>query len=498
MNPLLITTFLPLIGLIFILFICEKNTKLIKTSALIVSLITFISSVVMLVGYDKTAGGYQYLIDVDWIPALDAGFRIGVDGVSILIVMLTTFITPIAIFASFNSITKHIKQYYTLFLLLEFAMLGVFVSLDLILFYVFWEMVLIPMYFLIGIWGGKERIYATVKFFIFTLAGSLLLLVGIVWLGKFVGTDILNTTAGFTSDLRLISDNVAQIPVDLQNTLFWLFAISFLIKVPVVPLHTWLPDAHTEAPTAGSVILAGVLLKMGTYGLIRFNLTLFPEASLHYADLTAWIGVIGIIWGGLAAMVQKDMKRLVAYSSVAHMGFIVIGIFSFTGEGLSGAVLQMINHGLSTGLLFLAVGFLYDQRHTRLMADYGGVARIVPKFAVILAIGMLASIGVPGLNGFVGEFFTLLGAFRSEVLSTRAIAIVATSGVIIAAAYMLIMYKKVMFGPVTKDENKAIEDVKTNYWLIFVPILIFIVWIGVQPDFFLDYIEPGIQKFIVK
>ncbi len=494
MNQLVITLLLPLLGLLFLLFV--KNDKTVKWLALGTSLLTFASSLLVFSGFDKTLSTMQFMIDVDWIPAIDAGFRIGIDGISVWIVMLTSFITPIAIFSSFNSIKKHIKQYYSLFLLLEFAMLGVFVSLDLILFYIFWELILIPMYFLIGIWGGKDRIYATVKFFIFTLAGSLLLLIGIVWLGKYIGGDVLNLASGFTSDLTLILKQAHTIPTDMQNTLFWLFAVSFLIKVPVVPLHTWLPDAHTEAPTAGSVILAGVLLKMGTYGLIRFNLAIFPIASMNYADLMGWIALIGIIWGGLAAMVQKDMKRLVAYSSVAHMGFIVLGIFSFTADGLNGAVIQMINHGLSTGLLFLSVGFLYDQRHTRVMADYGGIARVVPKFAVVFALAMFASIGLPGLNGFVGEFFTLIGAFNSEVYTTKAIAIASASGVIVAAIYMLIMYKKVMFGEVKNTENKEIHDLKKRDWIIVLPLLLFIVWIGVQPDTFFQYIDATVQTFV--
>lgn len=496
MNLLLITLLIPLIGLIVSFFIKKEKENLIKYITLGFSLLTFISSLLMLAVFDKSVAVMQFVMDHDWIPAIDAGFRIGVDGISIWIVMLTTFITPIAMFSSFKSINRSIKEFYSLFLLLEFAMLGVFISLDLILFYTFWELILIPMYFIIGIWGGKDKIYATIKFFIFTLAGSLLLLIGIVWLGNYVGETILQLPTGFTSDILLIQKNAHLIPLDIQNTMFWLFAISFLIKVPVVPLHTWLPDAHTEAPTAGSVILASVLLKMGTYGLIRFNLGFFNAASINYADIMALLAVVGIIWGGLAAMVQKDMKRLVAYSSVAHMGFIVLGIFSFTADGLNGAVLQMVNHGLSTGLLFLCVGFIYEQRHTRLMSEYGGIAAVVPRFAVVLALAMFASIGLPGLNGFVGEFYTLIGAFQSEVLSTKAFAIVGTTGVIIAAVYMLIMYKNVMFGEVTKSVNKSIHDLKLSDWVIVLPILFFIVFIGVQPNIFFEYIRKSVELLL--
>jgi NADH-quinone oxidoreductase subunit M len=487
---------LPLLSSLVILLL--KDEKTIKYTSVIFSVITFIASIFLYTSFDLEATGFQFETQYNWINVFGSTIHIGIDGISLILVLLTTFLMPIVLLTSFSSITKKIKQYYSLMMLLEFAVLGVFISMDLLLFYIFWELILIPMYFVIGIWGGKDRIYATVKFFIFTLFGSLLMLVGLVWLSSYVGSEILHTSSGFTTDLIAISEVANQIPYDLQNTLFWLFAISFLIKVPVFPLHTWLPDAHTEAPTPGSVILAGVLLKMGTYGLIRFNLDLFPAASANYADTMATLAVIGIIYGGIAAMIQKDMKRLVAYSSVAHMGFIVLGIFSFTHEGMQGAIIQMVNHGLSTGLLFICVGFLYEQTHTREISKYGGFARIVPKFAVVFALAMFASVGLPGLNGFVGEFYTLLGAFTSEIFTTKAFAIIGASGVIVAAIYLLLMYKGVMFGQYSNTTDHTIKDLNTKYWIIVLPLLLFIFWIGVYPKPFFEISDKSVETNLIK
>ncbi len=376
-------------------------------------------------------------------------------------------------------------------------MTGVFVSLDLFLFYIFWELILIPMYFLIGIWGGKERIYAAVKFFIFTMVGSLLMLVAIVWLASYVGK-VADIPSGFTTNYLIISKHSPMIPMAYQQWIFWAFALSFLIKVPVFPLHTWLPDAHTEAPTAGSVILAGVLLKMGTYGLVRFNLELFPQASFEYAHLISWLAVIGIIYGALVAMIQSDFKRLVAYSSVSHLGFVVLGIFSMTAEGLQGAIIQMVNHGLSTGMLFLCVGMIYDRRHTREIAEFGGLARVMPAFTVFFAIAMLASVGLPGLNGFVGEFLTLLGAFKSPFLANQWFAIIAATGVIFAAIYLLWMFRRVMFGTIENPANSHLPDIDKREWTVLVPIVIFIVWIGVYPSMFMKYSENSTRKLVNK
>ncbi len=498
MTALFITLFLPLVGSLLLLFFKKENTKAIKNTALGISIATFVVSLFLFFGFDSNNPGFQYVFEAKWITAFDAGFRIGIDGMSMLLVMLTTFITPIAIFASFNSITKREKEYYIMVMLLQFAMTGVFMALDLFLFYIFWEIILIPMYFIIGIWGGKDRLYATVKFFLFTVVGSLFMLVAIVWLGMYAGETLLKLPSGFTTNYLLIKEVAQNIPVDIQEWLFLAFALSFLIKVPLFPLHTWLPDAHTEAPTPGSVILAGVLLKMGTYGLIRFNLELFPQASFEYASLISVLAVVGIIYGALVAMVQTDIKRLVAYSSVSHLGFVVLGIFSMTAEGIQGAIIQMVNHGLSTGMLFLCVGFLYERRHTRDIAEYGGIARVMPVFTVFFAIAMFASVGLPGLNGFVGEFLTLVGAFKSPFLNSHWYSIVAASGVIFAAVYLLWMFQRVMYGTNDNPKNHNLTDMTKSEWAMLVPMVIFIVWIGVYPKSFLNISENSSRALVNK
>lgn len=383
-------------------------------------------------------------------------------------------------------------------LLLQFGMTGVFVSLDIFMFYVFWELILIPMYFIIGIWGGKDRIYAAVKFFIFTVIGSLFMLVAVVWLGYYVGNNILHLDSGFTTNFLLLKEHAPSIPFEIQKWLFAAFALSFLIKVPIFPLHTWLPDAHTQAPTPGSVILAGVLLKMGTYGLIRFNLELFPQASFEYAHILGWLGVIGIIYGALLSIVQPDIKRLVAYSSVSHMGFIVLGIFSMTTIGVQGAIIQMINHGLSTGMLFLLVGMIYERRHTREIVDYGGIARIMPVFTVFFGIAMFASVGLPGLNGFVGEYLTLLGSFQSKFYNSIWFTVIGASGVIFAAVYLLWMFQRVFFGTNDNPKNHTLEDINKKELAMVIPIVIFIVWIGVYPNTFLKVSDNYSKQLIHK
>jgi NADH-quinone oxidoreductase subunit M len=432
------------------------------------------------------------------MQSLDTGIRLGVDGMSVLLLMLTTVLMPIVVLCSFSAIEKREKEYYILLLLLEFALIGVFASLDLFLFYIFWEIILIPMYFIIGIWGGKDRIYASIKFFIFTMVGSLFMLIAIIWLGIYVGTELLQNPQGFTTNFTVIKEYSSQIPMEIQKWLFIAFALSFLIKVPIFPLHTWLPDAHTEAPTPGSVILAGVLLKMGTYGLIRFNLELFPQSAIEYASIIATLSVIGIIYGALCAMVQKDIKKLVAYSSVSHLGFVVLGIFSMTAEGLQGAIIQMINHGLSTGMLFLCVGFLYERRHTREISEYGGIAKVMPAFGVFFAIAMFASVGLPMLNGFVGEFLTLLGAFTSPFYDNIIYAILGTTGVIFAAVYLLWMWQRVMFGTVTKSENQNLKDLSKREWIILLPITVFIFWIGIYSKPFTSISENSTRALVNK
>lgn len=484
MVVLLATLFLPLIGAIVLLFLKKEAVRSIQYSALSFSVLTFLISLFLLFQFNSTHAGFQFVIDEQWIQNLDIGFRIGVDGLSLLLVLLTTFITPITILSSFQAIKDRHKLYYFMLLLLEFGMLGVFVALDTILFYVFWEIILIPMYFIVGIWGGARRIYAAIKFFLYTFVGSLFMLVAIIWLGLWGGGD-----AGFTANYFLLKDIAPSLPLQVQTWLFFAFALSFAIKVPLFPLHTWLPDAHVEAPTPGSVILAGILLKLGTYGLIRYNLELFPQASLEYATLFSTLAVIGIIYGALVAMVQSDIKKLVAYSSVSHLGFIVLGIFSMTSEGLQGALIQMINHGLSTGMLFLCVGILYERRHTREISEYGGIVSVMPKFSLLLGFAVFASAGLPGLNGFVGEFLTMLGAYTSTVYNTWVYVALAATGVILAAVYLLRFYNGVVFGPNINPKNHALPDLTgLEYWQL-VPITILLIWIGIYPSSFLQYSE---------
>jgi NADH-quinone oxidoreductase subunit M len=498
MAALILTLFIPLFGSIVLLFIKRELTSAIKTFALIMSILAFITSLFVFLQFNSADPGFQFYYEINWIPSIDAGFRIGIDGMSLLLLMLTTFLSPLTILASPGAITKREKEYYFMMLILQFAMTGVFISLDLFLFYIFWEIILIPMYFIIGIWGGKNRIYAAVKFFLFTVVGSLFMLVAIVWLGYQIGGIVEKNPAGFTTNFLTIRQFAPQISMDVQKWLFLAFALSFCIKVPLFPLHTWLPDAHTEAPTPGSVILAGVLLKMGTYGLIRFNLDLFPQASIEYSSIMAWLAVIGIIYGALLSLVQTDVKRLVAYSSVSHLGFVVLGIFSITAEGIQGAIIQMVNHGLTTGMLFLCVGVLYERRHTRDINEFGGIARIMPVFTVFFGIAMLGSVGLPGLNGFIGEYLTLFGAFRSTILHSYIYSIIAATGVIFAACYLLIMFQKVMFGDVKNPANQNLKDLSKREWVTMVPIVIFIVWIGIYPSTFLNKSENSTRILVNK
>ncbi|HET6401763.1 MAG TPA: NADH-quinone oxidoreductase subunit M [Candidatus Kapabacteria bacterium] len=493
--------FFPLLGALAA--IAVRKAEAAKWIALITSIITFAISLVVYANFNAAAGGYQLVDQFPWIvlPGITFTYFVGVDGMSMLLILLTTFLSVVTIFGTWNSITKSVPGFMALLMLLETGMLGVFCSLDLFLFYIFWEVILIPMYFIIGVWGGKRRIYAAIKFFIYTMAGSLIMLVAIIWLGIEAG----HITGHFTTDITKLLVVSRQLPIDVQHYLFLAFALSFAIKVPIFPLHTWLPDAHTEAPTAGSVILAGVLLKMGTYGLIRFCLELFPQAAFDYSTIFSVLGVIGIIYGALVSMVQTDVKRLIAYSSVAHMGFIVLGIFSMTREGLQGAVIQMINHGLSTGMLFMMFGMMYDRRHTREISEYGGLARMVPLFSVFFGIAIFASAGLPGLNGFIGEYLTIVGSFYSPVLNTWAYGVWSATGVILAAVYLLWMYQRFVFGlpkgahPAashgaehaidTSHEAHRIPDLHWRELVAVVPIVIFMFWIGIQPMNFMKTSE---------
>lgn len=482
----------PLIGGFILIFLPKNNQILIRYFGLFISAAAFIISLFILFGFDSTVADFQFVEKYSWIKNLNISYTVGLDGMSMLLIALTTFITPLTLLSSWASIQKKVKEFTFFMLMLEVGMLGVFASLDLFLFYIFWEAMLIPMYFIIGIWGGEKRIYATVKFFIYTMFGSLLMLVAIIWLAVYASSSL----GHFSTDLVELYSAAPTIATEIQNYMFLAFAFSFAIKVPLFPLHTWLPDAHVQAPTAGSVILAGVLLKMGTYGLVRFCLPLFPEASIHFAPLMSVLAIIGIIYGALVAMVQTDMKKLVAYSSVAHLGFVVLGIFAMTEESIQGAIIQMVNHGLSTGALFLLVGFIYERTHTREIADYGGIAKIVPIFSFALMFASLSSIGLPGLNGFVGEFLILLGAFKSPVLNSWWYTVFAASGVIFAAVYLLWMYQRVVFGEVKNQKLYELKDLNKREIFILVPIFIFIIWIGIYPGTFLNVSKASTKKVV--
>ena len=481
-----LVTFFPLVGMLALLFVGKEEAKTVKLVGIVTSLLTFVFSLHLYFYFDNQAQGFQFVQNVVWIGNLNIGYHVGIDGLSLLMVLLTTFLTPLALLGTWNSVEHRIREYTMMILLLETGMIGVFVSLDLFLFYVFWEAMLIPMYFIIGLWGGQDRVYAAVKFFLYTLFGSLLMLVAIIALGYAASTI---QGGSFTANLVTLYGIGPRLPAALQLWMFLAFALSFAIKVPLFPFHTWLPDAHVQAPTAGSVILAGVLLKMGTYGFIRFCVPLFPDATIRMAPYISILAVVGIVYGALVSMVQTDMKKLVAYSSVSHLGFVMLGIFAMTEEGMQGAIIQMVNHGLSTGALFLLVGMIYERTHTRAISEYGGVAKLMPVFATFLMIISLSSIGLPGLNGFVGEFLILLGTFKSSLLGSHAYAAVGALGVIFSAVYLLWMYQRVMLGPVREGalyNGHSLTDLTVREIATLIPIVLFVVWIGIYPGTFLS------------
>lgn len=477
---------IPVVGAILLFFVPKEAETLQKQISFAATLVAFVVSIPLYFQFDASVSTFQFEENHTWISGIGASYHVGIDGISLFMVLLTTFLGPLVILGSWRAITKSLKGYLFSLLLLQTGMIGTFIALDLLLFYVFWEAMLIPMYFLIGIWGGARRIYAAVKFFIYTMVGSLLMMIAILFIYWQVG----QATGVHSFDYIHLRDYL--LPVNVQSWLFLAFGLSFAIKVPMFPFHTWLPDAHVEAPTAGSVVLAGVLLKMGTYGFLRFCLPLFPNASMDYAPLISIIAVIGIIYGAWVAMVQKDVKKLVAYSSVSHLGFVMLGIFSFTHQGMQGGLIQMVNHGLSTGALFLIVGMIYERRHTRQIDDFGGLAKQIPIFTTFFMIVTLSSIGLPGLNGFVGEFLILLGAFQKNIT----LAVIAASGVIFAAVYMLWMFKRVMFGPLEKEENKTLADLNNREIGTLVPFIIFIIWIGVYAQPFLGKMEKTVDDLI--
>ncbi len=479
---------LPIAGSLLLLFVGddEQHAPLVRRIALIVSVLVFAETLLLWRRFNPGVGDFQFTEHYWWIRQFGIAYFVGVDGISLLLLVLTGFLTPLALLSSWESIHRKTRAFCICVLLLESAMMGVFVSLDLFLFYVFWDAMLIPMYFLIGIWGYERRVYAAVKFILYTLAGSVLMLIAILGLASVHYT----LTNRYSFDLLQIY--ALHIPPSQQGWFFLAFALAFAIKVPLFPFHTWLPDAHVEAPTAGSVILAGVLLKMGTYGLVRFAFPLFPQAAAWFAPYLAVLAVVGIVYGALVAMVQPDMKKLVAYSSVSHLGFVVLGIAAMNMQGVQGAVYQMLNHGVSTGGLFLIVGMLSDRRHTRLITEFGGLKRVMPHLVAAFLIVTLSSIGLPGLNGFVGEFLILLGAFQWCPRLTAC----AATGVILSATYMLWMFQRVNYGPVTNEKNAALPDLAPREWAVLVPIIAVVVLMGVLPNLFLEPIEPAVNRML--
>ncbi len=480
-----VMVFLPLVGALVIALIDSERLRAIRSVALVTSLATFLLSLPLLTRFDSSTAAMQFVEKHSWIEAIGASYFVGIDGVSLFLVLLTTFLTVLSVAASWYSVSSRVKGFMISMLFLETGMLGVFVSLDLLLFYIFWEAMLIPMYLIIGMWGGPRRVYAAVKFIIYTLAGSLLMLVGILVLYFLHHA----STGEYTFDLIKLYGSA--IPKGIELWLFLAFFVSFAIKVPMFPFHTWLPDAHVEAPTAGSVLLAGVLLKMGTYGVLRFCFPLFPRASVQAFPVIAVLAVVGIIYGALMALAQRDVKRLVAYSSVSHLGFVMLGLFAFNAQGLEGGILQMVNHGISTGALFLIVGMLYDRRHSRMMADFGGVWKEMPFFGGLFLVVTLSSIALPGLNGFAGEFLILVGAFLKSV----PLAVLAALGVILSAIYMLWMFQQVMF--VTPAEKRPVlPDVTLREKWILAPIIVLVFWIGIWPGFFLSKMHASVDDVL--
>jgi NADH-quinone oxidoreductase subunit M len=498
-----VITYIPLIGAAIIVFFFNKeSSERIKKFATAVAAVDFLVSVPLWFYFDRSATGagiFQFREIADWIPSLHVKYSFGIDGIALLLILLTTLMGVIAVYSSFSAIDHRQKEYYVLLLLLQTGMLGTFCALDFFLFYVFWEIMLVPMYFIIGIWGGPRKLYAAIKFFLYTLAGSVVMLLSILGLYFFNdgGIPLLNIKGlgnAPTFDVLQYHNIGHLIPESLQIWLFLGFFLGFAIKVPMFPFHTWLPDAHVEAPTAGSVILAAVLLKMGTYGFVRFALPILPKGTLYWLPWVVALAIIGIIYGALVSLVQKDMKRLVAYSSVSHLGFVMLGMFALNPMGLRGSVLQMINHGISTGALFLLVGVIYERRHTRMIAEYGGLAKQMPLYATLFLIAALSSMGLPGLNGFIGEFTILLGVANRSITW----AVLASVGIVLGAAYLLWLYQRVFWGPLDNPKNKELRDVNFRELMTLLPLVACMVWIGIRPSPFFEIIEKPVDYIVQK
>ena len=495
-----VVLFLPLIGFALLLFLREETQlQQIRYVTLGTTLVTFVASLLMWIGFDPANPGLQMVQRNDWLPQFGISYYVAVDGLSLLLIVLTGFIMPIATLASFRTHALHErgrqKLYYAFLLLLEWAMIGVFVAQDLVIFYIFWEITLVPMYFMVGIWGSENRVYAAVKFFLYTMAGSILMLLAILYVGSHAGTFALPEI------VARVQNGTLTFPFDglfsTQSFLFLGFLIAFAIKVPMWPLHSWLPDAHVQAPTAGSIILAGVMLKLGAYGIIRFCLPMFPEATVAWAPVMGVLAVIAIIYGAWVSYAQTDMKKLVAYSSVSHMGFVVLGIFALTPQGISGAILQMVNHGVSTGGLFLLVGMLYERRHTKEMSAFGGIWKVMPILGGISLLISLSSMGLPGLNGFVGEFTILMGTFGSQTLGFF-FALFATLGVILAAVYMLYMFQRVFMGEMVHEENRHLEPIHWTEYAALIPLIVVIILIGIQPFIFFHPMDASVGQLVTQ
>ena len=494
-NILTIVCFFPLLGVALIVVWPKgkEHDESIKWIANSVALVGFFISLPLITEFNKpqyidSESGMRFVFKADWIPTIGAQYSFGIDGISMLLILLTTLLGFISILSSWSAITERVREYYCYFLLLQVGMIGVFMALDFFLFYVFWEVMLVPMYFIIGVWGGPRRLYAAIKFFLYTLAGSVLLLLGILSLYFYQ-----ESVSGVWS-FDILAMQQLNIPLGLQTWIFAAMFFGFAIKVPMFPFHTWLPDAHVEAPTAGSVILAAILLKMGTYGFVRFSLPILPEATMYFLYPLLVLSVIGIIYGALVAMMQKDMKKLVAYSSVSHLGFCMLGIFVATPVALEGGILQMINHGISTGALFLIVGIIYERRHTRMIADFGGLSVIMPVYATIFLIMTLSSIGMPTLNGFIGEFMVLQGVFADSTY--RLWAVWGAVGIVLGAAYMLWLYQRVMFGKLEHEGNQNLPDLNRRELATFIPLIILAFWIGLYPKTFLDYLHDPVNQIV--